>query len=119
MKKENLVAMMILCTLATGCAQKAVEKPQPEKEIVPAIDLSNMDTTINPAEDFFRYANNNWIKNNPIPEEYSTYGAFTEIDQHNEILIQDIIDEVSKDANATQGSLAQKISQQRLRKRLR
>jgi putative endopeptidase len=101
--------MMILSTMAAGCAQKAVETPQPEKEIVPAIDLSNMDTTINPAEDFFRYANNNWIKNNPIPEEYSTYGAFTEIDQHNEILIQDIIDEVSKDVNAVQGSVAQKI----------
>ena len=109
MKKKHIVAMMILSTMAAGCAQKAVETPQPEKEIVPAIDLSNMDTTINPAEDFFRYANNNWIKNNPIPEEYSTYGAFTEIDQHNEILIQDIIDEVSKDANATQGSVAQKI----------
>ncbi len=109
MKKKHIVAMMILSTMAAGCAQNAVETPQPEKEIVPAIDLSNMDTTINPAEDFFRYANNNWIKNNPIPEEYSTYGAFTEIDQHNEILIQDIIDEVSKDVNAVQGSVAQKI----------
>ena len=99
--------MMILTTVATGCGEKAVETPK--KEVVPAIELSNMDLSINPADDFFRYANNNWLKNNPIPEEYSTYGAFTEIDQHNEILIQDIIDEVSKDANAAQGSVAQKI----------
>jgi Predicted metalloendopeptidase len=49
------------------------------------------------------------MKNNPIPEEFSTYGAFTEIDQHNELLIQDIIKEVSADANAAQGSVAQKI----------
>ena len=49
------------------------------------------------------------MKNNPIPEEYTSFGAFTEIDQHNEILIQDIIDEVSKDANAAKGSMAQKI----------
>jgi putative endopeptidase len=109
MKKRNAIAMMILCTMATGCGEKAVETPKPEKEVVPAIDLSNMDLTVNPADDFFRYANNNWLKNNPIPEEYSTYGAFTEIDQHNEILIQEIIDEVSKDENAAQGSVAQKI----------
>ena len=108
MKKRNVIAMMILSTLAAGCAQKPVETEQ-EKEVVPAIELSNMDTTVNPAEDFFRYCNNNWLKNNPIPEEYSTYGAFTEIDEHNEILIQDIINEVSKDANAAQGSVAQKI----------
>ena len=109
MKKRNVYAMMILSTLAAGCAQKPAETPEPKKEVVPAIELSNMDTSINPADDFFRYANNNWLKNNPIPEEYSTYGAFTEIDEHNEILIQDIINEVSKDTNAAQGSVAQKI----------
>ena len=112
MKKKPFIAMMILTTVAAGCGQKAAETPEvsePQKEVVPAIELSNMDTSINPADDFFRYANNNWLKNNPIPEEYSTYGAFTEINQHNEILIQDIIDEVSKDENAAQGSVAQKI----------
>jgi putative endopeptidase len=110
MKKQNLIAMMILGTMATACTEKATEKPaQPAREVVPAIELSNMDTTINPADDFFRFANNNWLKNNPIPEEYTSYGAFTEIDQHNELLIQDIINEVSKDANAAQGSVAQKI----------
>ena len=111
MKKKHIIAMMTLCTMAAGCAEKAVETPEPqkEKEVVPAIELSNMDTTVNPADDFFRYANNNWIKNNPIPEEYSTYGAFTEIDQRNELLIQDIINEVSQDTSATQGSVAQKI----------
>ena len=74
-----------------------------------AIDLSNMDLSINPAEDFFRYCNNNWLKNNPIPDEYTSFGAFTEIDQHNELLIQDIIKEVSADADAVDGSVAQKI----------
>jgi len=109
MKKTHFIAMTIICTMAAGCAEKAVETSEPEKEVVPAIELSNMDTTINPAEDFFRFCNNNWLINNPIPEEYTSFGAFTEIDQHNEILIQDIIDEVSKDASAEHGSMAQKI----------
>ena len=101
--------MTIICTMAVGCAEKPAETPEPKKEVVPAIELSNMDTTVNPADDFFRYANNNWLKNNPIPEEYSRYGAFTEIDQRTELLIQDIINEVSQDTSATQGSVAQKI----------
>ena len=101
--------MTVLCTMAAGCAEKQQPAEQPKKEVTPAIELSNMDTTVNPADDFFRFANNNWLKNNPIPEEYSTFGAFTEIDQRNEKLIQDIIDEVSHDTTATQGSVAQKI----------
>lgn len=103
------MAMMILCTMAAGCGEKAAETPKSGRTTVPAIELSNMDTTVNPADDFFRYTNNNWLKNNPIPEEYSTYGAFTEIDLRNETLIQDIINEVSRDSNAVQGSVAQKI----------
>ena len=94
--------MMAATVIAGGC------KTQEEKG-TPAIDLKNMDLSINPAEDFFRYCNNNWLKNNPIPEEYTSFGAFTEIDQHNELLIQDIIKEVSADTEATQGSVAQKI----------
>ena len=95
--------MMVAATvIAGGCTPK-------EELSNSAIDLNNMDLNINPADDFFRYCNNNWLKNNPIPEEYTTYGAFTEIDQHNEILIQDIIKEVSADTNAQPGSVAQKI----------
>ena len=111
MKKNHLIAMMILCTMAVGCGQKTVEtpEPEPEKEVTPAIVVDNMDPSIKPMDDFFRYVNNEWMKNNPIPEEYSTYGAFTEIDQRNEILIQDIINEASQDVNAAPGSIAQKI----------
>ena len=95
--------------MAAGCAEKAANTPEQKNDVVPAIELSNMDTSINPADDFFRYANNNWLKNNPIPEEYTSYGAFTEISERNEKLIQDIIDEASHDANAAEGSMAQKI----------
>ena len=86
--------MMTICTVATGCGQKAVETPEPKKEVVPAIELSNMDNSINPADEFFRYCNNNWIKINPIPEEFSSFGAFTEIDLNNDELIREIIDEI-------------------------
>ena len=109
MKKTNAIAILFLCIMAAGCGQKAVETTQSKREVFPAIELSNMDTTINPADDFFRYCNNNWLKNNPIPETYSTYGAFHEIGERTELQIQEIIDEALQDKDAKQGSNVQKI----------
>ena len=31
------------------------------------IDPSNMDLSVNPGNDFFKYANGNWIKQNTVP----------------------------------------------------
>ena len=92
---------MVLCLLAAGC--KTV------KHTVSVIELGNMDTTVNPAEDFYRYCNGNWLKNNPIPEENSYYDVFTEVGDRTKLQIKAIIEEAIHDNNAEQGSVTQKI----------
>ena len=47
-----------------------------EKVVMAGIQLENMDTTVNPGDDFYAYANGGWQKRNPIPDDYSRYGAF-------------------------------------------
>lgn len=37
--------------------------------------LADLDTTVNPANDFFDYANGGWIKKNPIPDEEKSWGV--------------------------------------------
>ncbi|MGO4289292.1 M13 family metallopeptidase [Chitinophaga sp. RAB17] len=43
-------------------------------EATPDAVAANVDSTVNPAQDFFDYANGGWIKRNPIPPEYSSWG---------------------------------------------
>jgi Predicted metalloendopeptidase len=50
---------------------KSEEKKESNK---PDILITNMDSTVNPADDFFEYANGGWTKKNPIPEEETNWG---------------------------------------------
>src|SRR5213595_3098001 len=61
---------------------RAATQPQIEKN-PPPIDPNNMDTSVKPSDDFFRYANGAWIKRTEIPPEYSRWGAFNELIEHN------------------------------------
>ncbi len=40
------------------------------------LDLSAMDTTVNPADNFFEYANGTWMKNTEIPASKTGWGSF-------------------------------------------
>ncbi len=79
------------------------------KNAIPALSASNMDTTVKPGDDFYKYANGSWLKNNPIPAEYSRYGAFETLQEENYIQLKTILTEASEDKNAAVGSVNQKI----------
>lgn len=47
-----------------------------EKVVNAGIKLENMDTSISVGENFYDYATLGWRRANPIPDDYSRYGAF-------------------------------------------
>jgi len=74
-----------------------------------AIDPANMDMNYKPGNDFYRYVNGGWMAANPIPPEYSQYGAFNVLFDQNQEKLKELVDEVSKDKNAETGSVSQQI----------
>ena len=48
-----------------------------------SVEPQNFDLSVRPQDDFFRYANGTWVKNTPIPAEYSRWGSFNALDVHN------------------------------------
>ncbi len=60
------------------------------------IDTSNFDTSVKPTDDFFRFVNGNWLKNNPIPEDESRWGSFSMLRVEVEEKLKKILDELIK-----------------------
>jgi len=96
--------IIALAITTGGCNQQGKEK-----SAEPALNAANMDTTVKPGDDFYRFANGNWLKNNPIPAEYSRYGAFEVLEEENYDQLKTILADASADKNAAQGSINQKI----------
>gem|GEM_PF-1450430 len=57
--------MVVLCTITT--TMNAQNK---------AIDPQNLDTTLDPGENFYQFANGGWLEKHPIPSDKSRYGSF-------------------------------------------
>jgi putative endopeptidase len=64
MKKNVFLFIALLTIVGSACTTSK------QRDIL----AENIDTTINPADDFFAYANGFWLKHNPIPGDETSWG---------------------------------------------
>ena len=72
-------------------------------------DTANLDKTCKPCDDFYQFAMGGWMKGNPIPAEYSSWGTFTQLADKNQQNLRAVLDDAVK-ANAKLGSNEEKIA---------
>lgn len=72
------------------------------------IKLENMDLSVEPGTDFYRYACGGWMKNNPLKPEYARFGSFDIVEEENNKRIRDIIEGLAEEPQE-KGTLGQKI----------
>ncbi|HWI57168.1 MAG TPA: M13 family metallopeptidase N-terminal domain-containing protein, partial [Bacillota bacterium] len=81
------------CVMASATVLAATQLPAAETAPkVPRFSLEYMDPAVEPGTDFYRYADGNWMKNNPVPADKSRWGAFMELQERNWFLIHQILD---------------------------
>ncbi len=78
-KLITLVAVLSLLVSSCGENKKETEKEATAKadDISHGIILENMDSSVNPKDDFYNYVNGNWMKTTEIPEDRTIWGGFS------------------------------------------
>ena len=88
MKFTGYLAIALLIFSGVSAAQTGVTSS--------GIDLNAIDKSVNPCDDFYRYACGNWMKNNPIPPAYSRWGRFSELQDRNQKILRGILEDSSQ-----------------------
>jgi len=84
------------------------KKPGHKKPPMRYIDPANMDLSVKPGDNFFEYANGNWLKKNPIPGKETRWGSFGILNQENTTRLLTLLKNVSQTQHP-KGSLDQRV----------
>jgi putative endopeptidase len=103
------LATLGLGSLAATTAFGPPAKPTPPQKGV-GINLANLDTSVQPCEDFYHYANGNWLKSNPVPAAEVRWGSFIELANNNQAVERRILEKAAVAARtAKAGTNEQKV----------
>ena len=118
MKKMTTVALSIVVALGlAGCSNSTANTDYNTKQtaavasagLSSGITLGNMDTSVAPQQDFFRYVNGSWLDNTEIPADKARWGSFDELRENAEKQVLAIVQQLAAEQHA-KGSDGQKIA---------
>ena len=107
--KKTIIGAAALFALAACEQQSTTDTGGAEaRALVSGIDISDIDDSVRPGDDFFAYVNGKWVEEFEIPADKSNYGTFTKLHDESREDVRAII-EMSATGDFAKGSDEQKV----------
>ncbi len=94
--KRSSILLLSAAVLATSAAF-AASQPQVKPW---GVELTYVDKSVKPGDDFFAYANGNWVKHSTIPADRTYAGVNLELDLQNEARLKGLVNELAHTPDA-------------------
>jgi endothelin-converting enzyme/putative endopeptidase len=108
---QRLLPTTVLFVLLSGCGGgKPATPAAPPKAAFGTfgIDTAQMESSVRPGDDFYKYVNGKWLSTFKIPADKSTYGVFDALIDKSESDVHVLLDELGKTQPAP-GSVQKKV----------
>lgn len=71
------------------------------------IDPANMDLSVKPGDNFYLYANGNWVKNTPVPPSKTRWGSFDKLAEESSQALKGLLEDAA--ANPGKNDLVKRV----------
>ncbi len=100
-KKTNFL-VLVAAAITAACSTST------EPEQVSGVHLDALDRATRPQDDFYQFVNGGWLDSTEIPDIYSGYTVYHEVNERVEIALREII-ETAADSPGEKGSESQQV----------